>query len=658
METKEQDKKSSMENIKRMQELIPILDDAAKAYYVDGIEKISNFEYDSLYDELEELEKKTGIVLSGSPTRKVGYEVMSELPKERHASPMLSLGKTKSIDELESFVGDKKALLSWKMDGLTIVLTYNNGELIKAVTRGNGEVGEIITQNARVFKNIPLSIEYKGELIVRGEAVIKYSDFNKINESIPDMQARYKNPRNLCSGSVRALNSEVTAGRNVYFYAFALVSADIDNHNSRDYEFTWLKQQGFTVVDYHLVDRMNIDSYVKQMESEVKTNEFPSDGLVLLFDDIEYGNSLGSTAKFPRNAIAFKWKDEIATTHLREIEWSASRTGLINPIAIFDEVELEGTTVERSSLHNVSYIKSLKLGIGDEIEVYKANMIIPQIAKNITKSGKFEIPSECPVCGESTRIDDTNGVEVLICPNMKCPAKHIKSFVHFAGRDAMNIDGFSEATAEKFIQERFIKHFHDIYHLDDHREKIVSMAGFGEKSYNNLIESVENSRTTELYHLIYGLGIAGIGVSNAKALCKIIDDPTDVLNLTEEELLNIDGFGKVLADSFTGYFADEDNRNEYIKLVNELNIVKPEKNVSDILAGKTFVITGSLNTYENRNALKEHIESLGGKVSGSVSGNTSYVINNDINSLTGKNKKAKELGIPIISEEDFREMVL
>ena len=571
------------ENIKRMQELIPILDDAAKAYYVDGIEKISNFEYDAMYDELEALEKETGIVLSGSPTRKVGYEVMSELPKERHASPMLSLGKTKSVEELESFVGDKQALLSWKMDGLTIVLTYNNGELIKAVTRGNGEIGEIITPNAKVFKNIPLSIEYKGELVIRGEAVIKYSDFNKINDSIPDMQARYKNPRNLCSGSVRALNSEVTAGRNVYFYAFALVSADIDNHNSRDYEFKWLKEQGFTTVDYHLVDKTNIDKYVKQMESEIKTNEFPSDGLVLLFDDIAYGNSLGSTAKFPRNAIAFKWQDEVTSTHLREIEWSASRTGLINPVAIFDEVELEGTTVERSSLHNISYIKSLELGIGDEIEVYKANMIIPQIAKNITKSCKFEIPAKCPVCGENTYIDDTNGVEVLMCPNAKCPAKHIKSFVHFASRDAMNIDGFSEATAEKFIQERFIKHFHDIYHLDDYRENIVTMPGFGEKSYANLIDAVEKSRTTELYHLIYGLGIAGIGVSNAKVLCKNIEDPMDVLTVTEEELINIDGFGNILADSFVGYFADEDNKDEYIKLLQELNIIKTEQNVSNVL---------------------------------------------------------------------------
>ena len=645
------------ENIKRMQELIPILDDAAKAYYVDGIEKISNFEYDAMYDELEALEKETGIVLSGSPTRKVGYEVMSELPKERHASPMLSLGKTKSVEELESFVGDKQALLSWKMDGLTIVLTYNNGELIKAVTRGNGEIGEIITPNAKVFKNIPLSIEYKGELVIRGEAVIKYSDFNKINDSIPDMQARYKNPRNLCSGSVRALNSEVTAGRNVYFYVFALVSADIDNHNSRDYEFKWLKEQGFTTVDYHLVDKTNIDKYVKQMESEIKTNEFPSDGLVLLFDDIAYGNSLGSTAKFPRNAIAFKWQDEVASTHLRGIEWSASRTGLINPVAIFDEVELEGTTVERSSLHNISYIKSLELGIGDEIEVYKANMIIPQIAKNITKSGKFEVPAKCPVCRENTYIDDTNGVEVLMCPNAKCPAKHIKSFVHFASRDAMNIDGFSEATAEKFIQERFIKHFHDIYHLDDYRENIVTMPGFGEKSYANLIDAVEKSRTTELYHLIYGLGIAGIGVSNAKVLCKNIEDPMDVLTVTEEELINIDGFGNVLADSFVGYFADEDNKDEYIKLLQELNIIKTEQNVSNVLEGKTFVITGSLNTYENRDALKAHIESLGGKVSGSVSGNTSYLINNDVNSTTGKNKKAKDLGIPIISEEDFREMI-
>ncbi len=648
---------------KKMRELIDILNAAAKAYYADGQEIMSNYEYDALYDELEELERSSGIRMSDSPTVRVGYEVLSELPKERHGSPMLSLDKTKEPETLKDFLGDKKGILSWKMDGLTIVLTYNDGELIKAVTRGNGEVGEIVTSNAKVFKNVPLKIPFKGRLIIRGEAVIHYSDFEKVNEQIPELEAKYKNPRNLCSGSVRQLDPSVTAKRNVRFYAFSLVEASgEDFKNSVKNQMEWLKIQGFDVVAFRETDAGRISEDIKDFEDQVKENDFPSDGLVLAFDDIAYGESLGRTAKFPRNAMAFKWKDETAETILRHIEWSASRTGLINPIAVFDTVELEGTSVSRASLHNISYVRALKLGIGDHINVFKANMIIPQIADNITGSDNLQIPGVCPVCSGATRINEDNGVETLYCTNPGCPAKHIKRFAHFVSRDAMNIEGLSEASIERFVQKHYLKTLPDLYHLHEHREEIIQMEGFGEKSYNKLMEAVEKSRKTRLYRLIYGLGITGIGLSGAKAVCALFPDPEECPRADEESLLSIDGVGGVLAKAFTDYFSDEENLAEYEELLKELVIeeesaARPDGNGKSFINGKTFVITGALTTFENRSQMKEYIEDRGGKVSGSVSAKTDYLINNDAGSSSSKNKKAQELGVKIVTEEEFHNLV-
>lgn len=644
-----------MDKSERIKELIDILNEAGKVYYSGTDEIMSNFEYDRLYDELVELENETGIRMSGSPTSKVGYETLSELPKENHEKPMLSLDKTKSVDTLAEFAGAHKCLLSWKLDGLTVVLTYNNGELVKAVTRGNGYVGEVITPNAKVFKNIPLAIPYKGELILRGEAIITYSDFNRINDSIIDDAEKYKNPRNLCSGSVRQLNNEITAKRNVKLIAFALIKAEgINFHNSIEEQFEFLEKQGFEVVERKIVDGTTVHSAVKYFSDKIKENDFPSDGLVMIYDDINYGLSLGTTAKFPRNAIAFKWKDETALTTLREIEWSASRTGLINPVAVFDPVELEGTTVTRASVHNVSIVKELKLGIGDKITVYKANMIIPQIAENITSSGTAVIPDKCPVCGESTQIIESAGASFLYCVNKDCSAKHIKRFEHFCERNALNIEGISMQTLDKFIECGYIKEFEDIYHLDRYEERIVSMDGFGKKSYDNMIESINNSRTAMLANVIYGLGIDGIGLAGARLICRYFeDDVYKVINATKDELLLIDGIGEVLADSYVKYFSDEKNRKEFELLLKELHLVKEERNTNSPVSGKTFVITGSLNHYANRDELKAVIEQNGGKTTGSVSAKTDYLINNDLTSNSSKNKKAKELGIPVISEDDF-----
>ncbi len=645
--------------IDRIKELVNILNEAAKAYYSESREIMTNYEYDALYDELTKLEEETGIVLANSPTNRVGYEVLSELPKETHASPMLSLSKTKSREELADWLKDKEGLLSWKMDGLTIVLTYNDGKLVKAVTRGNGEVGEVITNNARVFTNVPLNIPYKGELILRGEAVISYSDFEKINREIEDDDAKYKNPRNLCSGSVRQLNNEITAKRNVRFYAFTLVSADYDFENSREKQMLFLKDNGFQTVEYKRVNKDNVVEMVEWFEKKIESNDVPSDGLVLTYDDIAYGASLGRTAKAPRNAIAFKWADEIAETTLENIEWSASRTGLINPVAIFKPVELEGTTVSRASVHNVSIVKSLKLGIGDKITVYKANMIIPQIAENLTKSDTAVIPDKCPVCGEKTKIRDVNDVKSLYCLNKECPAKHIKSFAHFVSRDAMNIDGLSEATLEKFIDNGFIREFADIYNIDRYEEQILTMDGFGMRSYENLLAAINNSRKTYLFKFIYSLGIENIGLSNSKMICREYDDDlTKIMNAEVDELVTIDGVGEVIAKTFSDYFKDANNIRKINELLKEIVFEKDEKNdSSDILKDKVFVITGSLNGYANRNEMKDLIEKLGGKVTGSVTGKTSYLINNDVTSSSSKNKKAKELGVPIISEDDFNKLI-
>ena len=646
--------------LQRIKELTKILTEAGKAYYQENREIMSNFEYDKLYDELSALERETGIVLAGSPTVTVGYESVQELPKERHEQPMLSLDKTKDVEALKSFVGEQKALVSWKLDGLTIVLTYRDGGLFKAVTRGNGEVGEVITGNARVFENIPLSIPYKGEVILRGEAVISYSDFVKINEEIEDVDAKYKNPRNLCSGSVRQLNNEITAARHVNFYAFSLVKAEgVDFKNSRKEQFAWMQKQGFCVVEHRIVTGEDVPEVVEWFARRIQEYDIPSDGLVVVYDDIAYGQSLGTTAKFPRDSIAFKWKDEIRNTHLLEIEWSPSRTGLINPVAIFEPVELEGTTVSRASVHNLSIMKAMELGIQDEIQVYKANMIIPQIAENLTRSGNVKIPETCPVCGGATHIQKANDVETLYCTNEECQAKKLKLFTLFVSRNALNIDGLSEATLEKFIGRGFIHEFADIFELDKHREEIVEMEGFGIKSYENLMAGIAEAQKTTQPRLLYGLGIPNVGVANAKMICKAFQyNLGKIRSADAEELAAVDGIGPVIGKTVAEYFASEKNSSMLDRLLEKLEIEIPDIEASEqVFAGMNFVITGSVQHYSNRNEMKSLIEEKGGKVTGSVTSKTTYLINNDVASSSSKNKKAKALGIPIISEEDFMKML-
>lgn len=642
-----------------MKELVQILSEASKAYYMEDREIMSNFEYDKLYDELLALEKETGVILSDSPTQKVGYEVVSSLPKEAHPSPMLSLDKTKEVEALQAWLGDHEGVLSWKLDGLTVVLTYENGVLTKAVTRGNGEIGEVITPNARTFKNIPKSIPVNGRFTVRGEAIIFYSDFNALNETIADAEAKYKNPRNLCSGSVRQLNSEITAQRNVRFFAFSMVDpedaklAEKVGGTIRE-RFEFLRSIGFDTVDYRMVTMSDLPENVRWFSEAIASNDFPSDGLVLSYNDIAYGRSLGRTAKFPRDSIAFKWQDEEAETTLLDVEWSPSRTGLINPVAIFEPVELEGTVVQRASVHNISIMKELALGKGDRIKVYKANMIIPQISENLTRSGLLTIPDTCPACGHPTVIKNENDTETLNCPNPECPAKDLKRFSLYVSRNAMNIDGISEATLERFIDQGFLKQLSDLYHLDRYKDEIVAMDKLGEKSYANLIASVEASRSAHLANLIYALGIPNVGLSNAKLIVKHFDqDPENCFDAPYEELCEIEGIGAVIAESYVAFFADEGHRSELDSLLKELVLVKEESSLPQDLAGKTFVITGSLESYPNRDALKKEIEDRGGKVAGSVSAKTSYLINNDITSTSGKNKKAKELGVPIITEADY-----
>lgn len=647
-----------MTELERMKELAETLNQASRAYYQEDREIMSNLQYDHLYEELEKLERRTGITLANSPTVSVGYEALEELPKETHETPMLSLDKTKDVEALRSFIGEHPVLLSWKLDGLTIVLTYENGELSKAVTRGNGLVGEVITNNARVFANLPLKIPYTGRLILRGEAVITYQDFEKINEQMEEAQARYKNPRNLCSGSVRQLNNEVTAKRNVQFYGFALVSAPgMDFQDSHEQEMEFLKNQGFQVVEYRIVTGDTLDAAMEYFSQQITKNEVPSDGLVAIYDNISYGESLGSTSKFPRNSFAFKWADEMMETTLEEIEWSPSRTGLINPVAIFSPVELEGTTVSRASVHNVSILEELELGIGDRIRVYKANMIIPQIAENLTKSGNLQIPDTCLACKGEARVEQENDVKVLRCLNPRCPAKKIKAFTLFASRDAMNIEGLSEATLEKFIAKGFLRDFGDLFEIGKYKEEIIEMEGFGQKSYENLIENLEKARAVTLPRVLYSLGIPGIGLANAKLICRHFDqDMEQIMNASEEEISGVDGIGPVLAKNLVTYFSQAENVQTWKHLSSQLSIEEEEATGDTALEGKTFVITGSLEQFANRKELKELIESKGGKVTGSVTGKTDYLINNNPASASSKNKKARELGVPILSEEEFQKL--
>ncbi len=645
----------------RITELTELLDKAAKAYEQEDREIMSNFEYDALYDELRALEEETGFVLANSPTQHAGYEILSELPKERHESPMLSLDKTKDREALVSWTGEQESILSWKMDGLTVVLTYRDGELFKAVTRGNGEIGEVITNNARVFKNIPLKIAYKGELVLRGEAVIRYSDFEQINAAIEKDEDRYKNPRNLCSGTVRQLNNRITAERNVYLFPFALISMDgADGFTTREEQLNYLRELGFDPVEYKKVNKDSMLETIQWFADHVATNDFPSDGLVLTYNDIAYGNSLGRTAKFPRNAIAFKWKDETRQTKLLSIEWSPSRTGLINPVAIFEPVELEGTTVSRASVHNLSVMEELQLGIGDEITVYKANMIIPQIAEDLTKSGNIEIPKTCPVCGGPTEVRAVLEAKALYCTNPNCLAKKIKLFSHFVSRDAMNIEGLSDMTIEKLIGRGFIKEPADLFRMDtpEIREEFVQMEGFGEKSFENLLAAARKAQTVSMPKFLYSLGIPGIGLANAKLICKAFNYDMDAIrNATAESLTNIPGLGAVLAANVTAYMADPEYARMLSDLLGVVSFEAQEEVKESPITGKTFVITGAVSHFPNRDAVKDFIEERGGKVAGSVSAKTDYLINNDTASGSSKSKKAKELGIPIISEDDFLALV-
>ncbi len=646
--------------IERIRELVDTLRKASRAYYMENREIMSNFDYDRLYDELERLEKETGFIMSQSPTQQVGYEVVSELPKEKHPAPMLSLDKTKDVDQLVSWLGEQKGLLSWKMDGLTIVLTYREGRLVKAVTRGNGEVGEVITANARAFCNLPAEIPCKEELVIRGEAVISYRDFDLINERIPEEGDKYRNPRNLCSGSVRQLDSRVTAERNVSFFAFSMVEpANREFYdsfaNSMQNEFRFLAEQGFQVVEWMPVTAETLRDAVKNFAEKLPDNPFPSDGLVLDLEDMAYGKSLGMTAKFPRDAIAFKWQDEEAETTLRSVEWSASRTGRINPIAVFDPVQLEGTEVKRASLHNITYIEEMQLGTGDHIKVYKANMIIPQISENLTRSGGLSIPETCPVCGGGTAVRTDGAAAVLYCENPDCAAKHVKRFTHFVSRNAMNIEGLSEATLEKFIDLGYLTHLDDLFHLDRYREEIVNLDGFGKQSYQNLLDAAEKAKEADPAAFLYGLSIPNVGLSNARMIVRHFGSDMDkILTATGEELCEIEGVGSVIADTYTAFMAEEKSREEIRLLLQDIRFPEAREAGPQDLSGLTFVITGSLTTYPNRDALVEEIVNRGGKAAGSVSKNTSYLINNDVSSTSGKNKKARELGIPIISEEEFK----
>lgn len=656
------------EKIKRIKELTDLLNLASRTYYQEGREIMPNIDYDRYYDELLELEKETGFRLSNSPSQNVGYEIISELPKERHESPMLSLDKTKSADELISWMNGHKCVLSWKLDGITCVVTYEDGVLKKAVTRGNGEVGEVVTPNARYFENLPGQIPFKGKLVVRGEAVISYSDFERINEEVADTAARYKNPRNLCSGSVRQLDPSVTAGRHVKLIVFTLVSVEgterapevPDLNNSFSAGFDWLTAQGFEVVEHVFTDGDTIKEDIQSFKDRIPTYDIPSDGLVLAFEDVAYGLSLGRTAKFPRNSIAFKWQDELAETTLRRIDWSGSRTGLINPVAVFDPVELEGTTVTRASVHNVSIVEELQLGIGDTINVYKSNMIIPQINDNLTRSGNVVIPDKCPVCGGPTEVRRDNTAALLYCINPDCPAKKIKSFALMVSRDALNVDGLSEMTLEKLIDNGFIHEYADIFKLERYRGEIAAMDGFGEKSVANLIASAKKASDTELYRFIYGLGIPGIGLAGAKAVCRAFGNDLDrIMKADRDSLLEIRDIGPVLADNFISYFADDKNIRRALDLAEVLTFKKAEDegDTEQIFGGMTFVITGDVRHFPNRKAVEAVIEKLGGKASGSVSSKTSYLINNDITSRSSKNVKAAELGIPVITEEDFIAML-
>lgn len=649
---------SGDDKIDRIHELVNILNKARYAYEQEDEEIMSNYEYDKLYDELKALEEETGTILNNSPTVNVGYEVVSDLPKKTHQTPMLSLEKTKERDELIAFLNGREGVLSWKLDGLTVVLTYDNGVLTEAVTRGNGEVGEVVTANAKTFENLPRKIAYTGHLVLRGEATISYADFEAINNSLPVGEEPYKNPRNLCSGSVRQLDSSITAERHVNWTCFNIESYDGNLVNEVDKQLEAMKMLGFDVVEYEVVNPSNLLEAIDKFEAKIINKEMgrPSDGLVLTYRDKAYGKSLGRTAKAPRHSKAFKWQDETAVTTVTGVEWSVGKSGVITPVIEFVPTDIEGSTVSRASSHNVSIFLDMEFGIGDEIEVYKANMIIPQVSENLTRSGTCEIPGICPCCGCPTEIheDPKSGVYTLWCMNADCEAKGNRLFKHFVSRDAMNIDGISGSTLETLSEAGIITDLPSIFHLDQHQSEIINMSGFGQKSYINMVTAINNARNVKLANLIYSLAIPNIGLATAKLICKHFNyDLADTVAATYDDLINIEGIGDVIADSFVGYFNDEANLDQFIRLVKELNIIHEEISSDTSMSGVTICVTGDVYIFPNRRAIKDLVESKGGKLTGSVSRSTNYLITNDTTSGSRKNKAAQEYGIPILTEQEF-----
>ena len=637
----------------RIRSLIDILNKANEAYYYHDNEIMSNKEYDDLYDQLIQLENESGIIYSDSPTQNLGEHIYSSLPKVKHESPMLSLDKTKDRDALREWLGNKEGVLSWKLDGLTVVLTYENGKLEKAVTRGNGAIGEEITENAKFFKNVPLRIPFKGKLILRGEAVISYHDFETINV---EEQGRFKNPRNLASGSIRALDTNQVKKRKVQVIIFEVIQGSEANLVTD--KFTWISHLGFKPVDYEVVNADNILEKIQDFENRITSNNIPSDGLVLTFNDTAYGRSLGTTGKFPKHSMAFKWQDEVEETVLRSVEWNTSRTGLINPVAVFDPVYLEGTEVSRATLNNVSYIKDLQLGIGDTIEVYKSNMIIPTILSNKTKSNNLIIPVVCPTCGMQARLIRSNNTEILQCMNLDCPARFLNKLIHFCSRDAMDIQGLSIKTLEFVIKQGWVNNFLDLYNLQNYERKWAMMRGFSTVSVRKYLAAIENSKKTESARFLYALGIPKIGRHQSQSLIQVYKSWDAFIQAVKSntDFSHIDGVGDCLNQNIHNWYNGFYKQDQIEKLASLMIFEDQEITTSDILKGKTFCITGKLNMFANRSDLVKFIEQQGGKVSGSVSKNTDYLINNDKGSNSSKNKKAIELGVSIITESEFSKL--
>lgn len=655
-----------MKKIEYIKSLVRQLTAACEAYYKNDNPIMTDKQFDDLFDELEKLENETGFVMCGSPTQKVQGYVINELKKVKHTKPMLSANKTKEISEIERFIGNQLCILSWKLDGLTIVLRYKDNKFTQAITRGNGEIGEDVTHTMSMCSNIPMTIPYTGDLEVRGECVISWEEFNKINETLND---QYKHPRNLAAGTVRQLDSNISRSRKLTFKAFELVQDELYERSKtnlllRDQlmdikeSFDYLEECGFEVVEHELVTNNNISDVIERFDPE--KYQYPVDGLVVMYNSYEYGKQQGKTSHHPLNMLALKWEDQLYETTLEDVLWNTSKTGLINPVAIFSPVDLDGAITTRATLHNVSYIEDLELGIGDSIQIYRSNMVIPKVHESLTRSNNLDIPSKCPCCGGDVEIHNENGSKTLHCMNQQCSAKLLSQFVYFVSRECMNIDGLSEATLDRFIQAGWLIQLKDIYHLYEHKKEMIHMDGFGKRRVEKLLDAIEKSRNSKLSNFITALSIPLIGKSTAKDMAKVCHNHINEFFLNIESKFdwsNVDGIGDTTNDSINDYF---DKNLEAVKdLIKEINFSSSENDnhSSKDLSGLTFVITGKVEKYKNRNVMKEEIESKGGKVSGSVSSKTNYLVNNDMSSNSSKNKKAKELMIPIITEDELIKLI-